>query len=142
MKKNKAVNILLTACRKQGKFLLYGIIGCCCAGMDFAIYTLLCILGTNYLVANAIGIHWGIFCSFALNRRYTFKVSDKPILRFFSFYIIGLTGLALSSGILFLMVTICRNNAIFAKLVAIFVVAVIQFFLNKFITFRKGESCK
>jgi putative flippase GtrA len=132
--------MLLAACRKHRKFILYGVIGGCCAGLDFAIYTLLCILGANYLAANAIGTHCGILCSFALNRRYNFKVNDKPVLRFLFFYAIGLTGLAMSSGILFLMVDICQSNAIFAKIVAIFAVAVIQFFLNKFITFRKPAS--
>ncbi|MDR0566286.1 MAG: GtrA family protein [Prevotellaceae bacterium] len=137
MKKNNAIRILVASCRKHRKFLLYGIIGSCCAGLDFAIYTLLCIMGTSYLLANAIGIHCGIFCSFVLNRRYNFRVSDKPVVRFFFFYAIGLTGLALSSAILFLLVEVCHGNAIFAKLVAIFVVAVIQFFLNKFITFKQ-----
>jgi putative flippase GtrA len=137
VKKSNAADILLAACRKHRKFLLYGVIGSCCAGLDFAIYTLLCMLSTNYLIANAIGIHCGIFCSFTLNRRYNFKVNDRAVLRFLSFYTVGLIGLALSSGILFLMVTVCRGNAIFAKLVAIFVIAVIQFFLNKLITFRQ-----
>jgi putative flippase GtrA len=136
MKRSCAIAFLLASCQKHRKFLLYGIIGSCCAGLDFVIYTLLCFLHINYLIANAIGVHCGIFCSFMLNRRYNFKVNDKPFLRFFSFYVIGLTGLALSSGVLFLMITIWHSSAIFAKLVAIFVVAVIQFFLNKFITFK------
>jgi putative flippase GtrA len=137
VKENRIFNILLAGCRKHRKFILYGIIGSCCACLDFVVYTVLCMLKTNYLIANIIGIHCGIFCSFVLNRRYNFKVNDKAILRFFSFYAIGLTGLALSSGILFVMVAVCRNNAILAKVVAIIVVAIIQFFLNKFITFKR-----
>lgn len=109
MKKSKAISLLVAGCRKHRKFLLYGIIGSCCAGLDFVIYTLLCILGVNYLIANAIGIHCGIFCSFVLNRRYNFRVNDKPVLRFFSFYVVGLTGLALSSGILFLKSCMVMN---------------------------------
>jgi putative flippase GtrA len=119
------------------QLLLYGVIGGFCAFVDFCIYTILCKLGVPYLIANLIGVHCGIICSFLLNRHYNFKVKDKAKLRFLSFYIIGLIGLAISSGMLYLLISYYHFGEIYAKIPTIVVVALLQFALNKFITFRK-----
>lgn len=126
--------------QKYRKLILYGLIGGFCAGLDFAVYTFLVKFNIHYQVANVVGIHCGIFCSFALNRHYNYKVKDKFLLRFLSFYGIGLIGLALSTAILWLMVEKNNMNEIFAKIVAIILVALIQFLLNTFITFRKSKN--
>lgn len=120
--------------------ILYGLIGGFCATLDFCIYTILCHKNIMpYLWANVISIHCGIICSFYLNRHINFKVTDSHTKRFASFYIIGLLGLVISEGMLFVMVTLMSYNAVICKLVTVLVVALIQFFLNKFITFRKNK---
>ena len=117
---------------------LYGIIGGFCAALDFGVYTALCHFDIMpYLWANIISIHVGIFMSFILNRSINFKVKDKTTKRFMSFYAVGLTGLGISELMLYLMVTIGGMNELLGKLISIVVVALIQFILNKFITFRK-----
>lgn len=122
---------------KYRNFVLYGIIGGTCAGLDFIVYTILCYFGCNHLISNIISTHCGIFCSFLLNSYVNFKVSDKLLRRFLSFYTIGLLGLALSEGMLYLMVDMGGVNKIIAKLITVFVVALVQFFMNKFITFKR-----
>lgn len=118
--------------------ILYGIIGGFCAALDFGVYTALCHFDIMpYLWANIISIHVGIFMSFILNRSINFKVKDKTTKRFLSFYAVGLTGLGISELMLYLMVTIGGVNELLGKLISIVVVALIQFILNKFITFRK-----
>ena len=118
--------------------ILYGIIGGFCASLDFGIYTALCYWNIMpYLWANIISIHVGIFTSFALNRSLNFKVKDKPATRFLSFYAVGLIGLGISELMLYLMVTIGVLNEVFCKLLSIVVVALVQFILNKYITFKK-----
>ena len=117
--------------------ILYGIIGAFCATLDFAVYTLLCHFEIlPYLWANAISIHVGIFTSFFLNRHFNFKVKDKTPQRFISFYAVGLTGLGISSLLLYLMVDIALWNELICKLITIVMVALVQFFLNKYVTFR------
>jgi putative flippase GtrA len=122
---------------KYIELILYGIIGSISSMLDFVIYTALCYLSLYYLIANIISIHCGILCSFTLNRKYNFKVKNNVAKRFFSFYSIGLFGLGLSSLLLYVMVTIRGWNELFSKLIMIVVVAIIQFLLNKFITFKK-----
>jgi len=118
--------------------ILYGIIGGFCAALDFCIYTALCYWAIMpYLWANVISIHVGIFTSFVLNRSINFKVKNKVTLRFLSFYAVGLAGLGISELMLYLMVTIGGLNEMLCKLVSIVVVALVQFSLNKYITFRQ-----
>ncbi len=118
--------------------ILYGIIGSLCAALDFCVYTALCYFDIMpFLLANIISIHVGILTSFMLNRSINFKVKDKTTLRFLSFYAVGLTGLGISELMLYLMVTLGGMNELISKLFSIIVVALIQFLLNKFITFRK-----
>lgn len=115
--------------------ILYGIIGVCCSLFDLAIFSLLC-KGMSYLVANIISTHCGIFCSFFLNRHFNFKVKDKTRQRFLSFYTVGLLGLGMSEFLLYLFVQKVAMGELLSKLIAVLVVAIVQFLLNKYITFR------
>ena len=120
--------------------ILYGLIGGFCAALDFGVYTLLCHFEVlPYLWANVISTHIGIFTSFFLNRAYNFKVKDKTPQRFLSFYAVGLTGLGLSSLMLWLMVDKAQWNELVCKLITIVVVALLQFILNKYITFKQKK---
>lgn len=131
-------NKLIALFNRFRNLILYGIIGGFCAALDFGIYTLLCHFGVlPYLWANIISIHIGIFISFILNRSINFKVKDKVTTRFLSFYAVGLVGLGISELMLYLMVTKGGWNEIVCKLISIVVVALIQFFLNKYITFKQ-----
>ena len=122
-------------------FILYGLIGGFCATLDFGIYTLLCHFAVlPYLWANVISIHCGIICSFLLNRTFNFKVKDKTTQRFVSFYVVGLIGLGISELMLYVMVTIGGWNELLCKLISVVVVALIQFVLNKYITFKTKQS--
>lgn len=127
--------------------ILYGIIGGFCAVLDYAVSTGLYyshilpdITIFGYLfhdsqLALAIGIHVGIFTSFFLNRAYNFKVKNKTAVRFLSFYAVGLFGWFISAVMLHYMVVLGGMQYWVFKLIATVVVALIQFILNKFITF-------
>lgn len=120
--------------------ILYGIIGGFCATLDFGVYTLLCHFDVMpYLWANVVSIHCGIFTSFLLNRTFNFKVKDKTTQRFLSFYMVGLIGLGISEGMLYLMVTVGEWNELMSKLISVVVVALVQFVMNKYITFKTKQ---
>ena len=127
--------------KKYRSLILYAFIGGACAALDFCVYTLLCYFSiVPYLWANIISTNIGIFTSFALNRSINFKVKDKTPLRFVSFYLVGLIGLGISSLMLYTMVGLAGWNEMVCKLISIVVVALIQFILNKFITFRTKQK--
>ena len=132
----KLYNLLLS--NKQ--LIKYGIIGCFCAGLDFLIYSFLVgIIKMNYLYANVIGVHCGIFASFFLNRHCNFKVKNKVVVRFISFYVVGLIGLAISSGLLISLIEKLTFNELASKAFTVIVVALIQFILNKYVSFRNEK---
>jgi putative flippase GtrA len=75
--------------------------------------------------------------SFVLNSYFNFKVKDRLLKRALSFYTIGYIGLLISTGILFVGLHIFEIPEMTVKIVSIFIVATIQFILNKTITFKK-----
>ena len=125
---------------RYNQLIKYGIIGCFCAVLDFAVYTCLVkFTGLSYVYANVISVHCGIFTSFFLNRQFTFKVKDKTLLRFISFYLVGIVGLLISSGLLILFVEKMHLNELLSKAITVVFVALIQFLLNKYISFNHGK---
>lgn len=117
--------------------ILYGIIGCCASGFDFAIYSILVrYLCVHYIYANSISVLAGISTSFILNRKYNFKVKDHTIRRFSVFLSVGLLGLLLSNIILYICISLIGINELLSKFLSIVLVVFLQFILNKFITFK------
>jgi putative flippase GtrA len=122
---------------KHRHLFVYGLVGICAVCVDFLVYTFFTTrFQLNYQYANIISVHCGIVCSFILNREFNFKVKDKTRKRFLSFYSIGLLGLLISSLLLYLSVDILLLNKSLSKLATIGIVAIIQFLLNKKITFK------
>ena len=124
---------------KYRNLILYGMIGGTCAFLDFVIYSVLCLV-MSFLVANIISTHCGILCSFYLNRKYNFKVENSVLKRFLLFYAVGLLGLLVSEILLDIMVNAYSVEKLIAKIVTIIVVALMQFILNKFITFKSKQN--
>ena len=121
--------------------ILYGIIGSCTATLDFLIFTALTQgLNIYYIIANIISCSTGILCSFLLNRKYNFKVTDHTARRLLIFVTVGLTGMLLSSLILRLTIEQLQWNELVSKLVSIVIVVLFQFLLNKNISFRKTKE--
>lgn len=122
------------------ELILYGIIGSISSGLDFAVFTLLTKAGIYYVYANICSVLFGIITSFVLNRKYNFKVKDKTARRFAIFLTVGLMGLVLSTVILWLLYTRMGMNELTSKLISIAGVVLVQFLLNKYITFRNKSE--
>lgn len=121
------------------ELVLYCLIGCTGVAIDYLVFTILTrCWDMHYQLANALSVSMGIGNNFVWNCWKNFKVKDRIFLRFCSFYSVGLVGLGISAGLLFLFVEIVEFNVWVSKLGIIFIVTTIQFLLNKFVTFRKG----
>ncbi|MBO4489576.1 MAG: GtrA family protein [Bacteroidales bacterium] len=123
--------------KKYRNFILYCLIGVLNTGVDFGVFALLDHVGLYYIVAHIISYHCGIICSFILNRQYNFKVQDKPVQRFFSFYSASLVALAASAGLLYLFVSVCGMHHLLGKLIATAIIVVCQFLFVKHFTFKR-----
>lgn len=124
---------------KHREFIVYCLIGFSGVCLDFIVYTVLTKhFNIYYQIANAIGVICGICNNFFLNAFFNFRQKDCLFVRFCSFCSVGLLGLGISALLLWFMIDIFDWNKIIAKIVIIFIVTMIQFVLNKYITFRKG----
>jgi len=124
----------------KSSFLKYGVIGVFGLVVDMGIFYLLHkMLGVNYVVSNIISSSLAVVHNFIMNSFITFKVRDRLLRRFASFYLIALVGMAVSSGMLAVMIDGLRMDSMVAKMISVLVVAVMQYFFNKKLTFRKKK---
>lgn len=121
-------------------FLLY----CLCGGMgvatDFAVYYVALQLGAWYQGANVLGYASGTLVSFLLNRVVTFGVRDKVVQRLALFFAVAGVGFTASALMLWLLVDVLAMDAAVAKLLTLPVVVLVQFSLNRRITFSVGTA--
>jgi len=123
---------------EKKQFILYSIIGFSGAFIDFVVFIVLIkVFSMNAIIANAISISLGITNNFILNSIFNFKVKDKLKQRFIKFYLIGLFGFFISSLIIYILKEVLGVDPIISKLCSIVIVVILQYSLNKRITFKK-----
>ena len=116
---------------------LYIIIGLVCVTLDVIVFYFLNLANLSYIFANFISYSSGTILSFFLNRKFNFKITDKVLKRFLVFFSISLIGLFFSNMLLFIFIEILKINEFHAKSLTLPIIVIIQFTLNKFITFKK-----
>lgn len=122
------------------QLFLYGIIGLFSSAMDALFFHFLVYRIHIYnVIANIYSVILGILISFFLNLNFNFKVKDKVLFRFCSFFAVGLFGLLLSTGIITLGEK-AHWDIFITKIGSIFVVAAVQFILNKLISFKTNKN--
>lgn len=129
------------AVAKRREFLFYSLIGASGALLDFLVYcALIRWLGWHHQAANLAGITCGITNNFWLNARFNFKTGDRLGWRFLSFYGVGCFGLALSALMLYFGVDRLNLDKTLAKLATIFAIVIVQYNLNRMVSFRKAAE--
>lgn len=119
------------------KYVLIGVLGLV---VDFGIYTILTHFKMNVEIANIISSTCGIINNFLWNSYTNFKVHDHMILRFISYFIVGQITTVFTTVSLFIFVTKLGYPHLIVKIVATFVATLIQFVINKVVTFRKAKK--
>lgn len=119
------------------KYVLIGVLGLV---VDFGIYTILTHFKMNVEIANIISSTCGIINNFLWNSYTNFKVHDLMILRFISYFIVGQITTVFTTVSLFIFVTKLGYPHLIVKIVATFVATLIQFVINKVVTFRKAKK--
>lgn len=124
---------------RHRNIILYGIIGCTGATLDFLLFTFLTtIFDVNYIYANTCGVLLGITNNFFLNRNLNFRVKDHTLLRYLTFFCVGIGGLIVSTILLKFFADALHIPQLSAKLLTIVLVVGVQFVCNKVITFGSG----
>ena len=120
------------------QFLLYCVIGLSGTMLDFTIFSLLYRTKLlDYQGANAIGYASGTLLSFILNARFNFRVTDRIARRLAYFFGVALLGWTISAGLLYLLIGDWRLNPYGSKMGTLVVVMLVQYNLNRWLSFRK-----
>jgi putative flippase GtrA len=135
------MDFLRDTLRRNRQFALYCVIGVTGVTLDFLVYSLLVRhANLNVQAANAIGYSSGTVLSFVLNSRLNFKTRDWIPLRFLSFCMVAFLGWSASAGTLALLINRYGCNKYVAKALTTFVVVLVQYTLNRAISFRQSRS--
>lgn len=120
------------------KFIKFGIVGFSGLFVDFGItYLTKEKLNVPKYVANAIGFISAATSNYFLNRIWTFQSHNPEVMvEFTEFFVISLIGLGLNTLLLWFLVSRFKMNFYFAKVFAIGLVTLWNFFANAFITFN------
>lgn len=116
----------------------FGMVGCTGIVIDFSV-TWLCKekLKWNKYVANSTGFSFAVVNNYLLNRYYTFQNNDPGIsLQFLKFLLISIVGLALSTGLLYLIQKNTRVNFYISKAIVIGLVFIWNYTINSLFTFQ------
>ena len=128
------------------ELFLYGMIGGGAVVIDLGLFWVLFKLGggddasTLYItIANIVAIAVAVVYSFTLNSMFTFKVRDNLLRRFLSFAAVSTVGIIISTVILLVM-TWLGTPPTPAKIVSFPFVFIVQFTLNRLITFNTAKN--
>lgn len=120
------------------KFIKFAVVGFSGMVIDFAVTWLFKErLKANKYIANSVGFIAAATNNYILNRVWTFKSLDENIPReFFSFFTVSVVGLMINNLIIYLLTDKLNVKFYFAKLIAIGVTVIWNFFANYLVTFR------
>lgn len=125
---------------QKKQFVLYCVIGFSGVGLHTLLYCFF--VKTEMLQiqpANAIGYTSGTLLTFFLNAKFNFKTNDKILLRLLSFSSVAFIGWSISAILLYLLVNRLGMNKIPALFPTLFVVVLLQYNLNRLLSFRKAR---
>ncbi|HCO66743.1 MAG TPA: hypothetical protein DIT04_03170 [Dysgonomonas sp.] len=131
--------------------LKYGMVGVVGLGVEWISFFILSdVFHVNYIISHVLSSVLAITNNFLLNSHFTFKATDKIWKRAVSFYGVAAIGIVISTTLLPIFVKLINTSLIYVdisisqkmiqnigKLGATGVVVIIQFFWNKYITFKK-----
>jgi putative flippase GtrA len=121
------------------KFLKFGLVGFSGVFVDFGV-TYICKewLKIQKYVANSIGFVVAASSNYLFNRIWTFRSNNPEVAKEYTeFFVISLVGLGFANLIVYLVHGRLKQNFYLAKLFAIGVVTIWNFFANYYITFAR-----
>lgn len=122
------------------KLITYGLCGSMGVLTDLALYTTLIKSGLDYPYAVIIGSAAGTLVSFLINRRVTFRMTDKTKQRMAMFFTVAGIGSVVSMAVIWVLVDKMLLSPITAKVISLFFVFATQYTLNRLVTFRKETA--
>lgn len=105
--------------------------------LDLFVFYIAVELSISYQIANLFGYSAGTLLSYSLQRRFTFRIENKATLRLLIFSSIAGVGYLVSVALLWFFIELNNFDTTVSKLFTLPIVAMLQYFLNKNVTFGK-----
>ena len=119
-------------------FFLYGFIGISAVCVDYLMFLFFFnTLKISAVISTVLSVSVATLYSFLVNAHFNFRVKDRIFLRMISFVIVSAIGMSLSVVIIFLLHDILYWNGNIAKAVSLPPIVMMQYFLNRHISFKK-----
>lgn len=139
---------------QKRSFVLYILIGFTGLTLDLISFIIMVrIFHINEFIANPISMSVGIINNFFINAFFNFKKTDRLIVRFFSFYTVGIVGIIVGNTFLWffngvvgefvsafltwLSPVVAQYQLELVKAVSIVFIAIMQYILNKRFSFKQ-----
>lgn len=123
------------------QFIKFGLVGVSNTVISYVTYAVLVFFGAPYLIANLIAFVVSVLNSFFWNNRYVFTLESgqtrsiwRSLAKTFASY--SVTGLFLSSVLLWLWIDVFGISAYIAPIINLLVTVPLNFILNKFWAFK------
>ncbi|MGW1538918.1 GtrA family protein [Streptomyces sp. NPDC002309] len=118
--------------RDLRQLVTYTLVGGSGVLLDLAVFAVLYnVLGWHEQFANGLSTTLAITNNFVLNAVFTFGKRDRLLLRFVRFYAVGLVGIALTMGLLWLFAGRLGADPNLVKAASLPLVLAVQFVLNR-----------
>lgn len=125
------------ACEKRAELLmnivLYFIIGCCAAVIDYLVFLITNLIFNAPLICNVFGAIGGFIFAFFFNTYFNFESRNYLKTKFASYALVCLIGTFISTGMMYMLEP--YMNIWWLKLLCTLVAAIVQFILNKTVTY-------
>lgn len=122
---------------KFKEFIKYCMIAAVGGIIDLLLFIMLhTYTGIHIQIVNLVSMLTGVTTNFILNYHFNFKAHSKFFRRYFSFLTIGTAGFLVVSIAVFIFVQQLGWNAIIVKISATMFATVVQYLLNRYISFR------
>lgn len=127
--------------RKLKEFTKYIMIAAVGGVLDLLLFILLHTYTDIHIqLVNLISMFTGVTTNFILNYHFNFKAESKFFKRYFSFLTVGAVGFSIVALLVLIFVQLIGWNAVFVKAGATMFATVIQYFLNRYISFRRYRA--
>lgn len=126
---------------KYSTVIKYFFIGISAAAIDVSIYFVLFnIYDLSALTSTSISITLATVYAFTLNKVYNFQVKGNTFLRLVSYSLVSGVGLLISLSLLHFLTDIRGYNGNLVKVISLPIIFVVQYILNKKITFGSFDK--
>lgn len=125
---------------RNSRILRFFSVGVVSTIVDWCSFILLSsVFGINYIIALIISILLGGIVNYILNKIYSFYSETKKYMQQYSMHLsVTVFGVALSSGMLFILVDIVSLDKVLARIIVTFIMFLINYLLHSFLTYNNA----